>query len=132
MATVDAKPSQTEAINGIAAGAGASAATTVNASANKNENDKSIKTFVWAIVKKATVINAIYLVGYLNLSVAWLITPMVLIETHNYWRETNNANRKFVRKIARQSAATNEKDVILANIKDFPSWVIMFICLYKM
>lgn len=131
MATVDAKPSQTE--NGTAAGAGAaSAATAASASANKNENEKSIKTFIWAIAKKATVINAIYLVGYLNWSVAWLITPMILVETHNYWRETNNVNRKFVRKIARQSAATNEKDVILANIKDLPSWVIMFVCLYEM
>ncbi|XP_055296568.1 extended synaptotagmin-2-like [Sitodiplosis mosellana] len=126
MATVDVKTSHTEAINGTAAGTAggpAAAAAAVKTSAIKNENEISIKTFIWAIVKKATVINAIYLVGYMNWSIAWLITPMILIETHNYWRETNGANRKFVRKIARQSAATNEKDVILANIKDLPSWV---------
>lgn len=137
MATVDVKTSTVGAINGTAVGAAtataaaaAAAAAPAKASGIKNENEKTIITFILAIVKKATLINAIYLVGYMNWSVAWLITPMILIETHNYWRETNGANHKFVRKIARQSAATNEKDVILANIKDLPSWV-KFVCSYN-
>lgn len=119
MANVDGETRQTEAINGNAAAASAATKTSVN----KNGNDKSIVAFIVTIVKKVSIVGAIYLVGYMNWSIAWLITPMILIETHNYWHETNGINSKFIRKIARESALTNEKDVILANIKDFPSWV---------
>lgn len=91
-------------------------------SAYNNGNDKTILTFLFSVVKKATVINAIYLVGYLNWSITWLITPMILFETHKYFRQNNN-NNEIKRKITKASAATNEKDVILAHIKDFPSWV---------
>lgn len=86
------------------------------------ENEKSIVTLLVTILKKAALINAIYFIGYFNWSVAWIITPMILVETQKYWRG-NSENSKFVRKIATLSAATNEKDAILANIKDLPSWV---------
>lgn len=136
MATVDVETSQTEVIHGnVSTGDGGGKGTDMKTGATKNGSDKSIANFVVAIVKKAAIINAIYLMGYLNWSIAWLITPMILLETHNYWRETNGVNRKFVRKIARESAATNEKDVILTNIKELPSWVrsnnVVFIHTYK-
>lgn len=118
MATADVETSQSEALHDT------TTASNVKTNATKDGNKKSITTFLFSIVTKATLINAVYLVGYYNwISVAWLITPMILIETHNYWRETYKVNSKFLRKIARESAATNEKDVLLANIKDLPSWV---------
>lgn len=108
MASIDAQTSHTEA------------KPATKSSAYKYGNDnKTILTFLFEIVKKATVINAIYLVGYLNWSVTWLITPMILFETHKYLR----GNNEMKRKITKASAATNEKDAILAHIKDFPSWV---------
>lgn len=120
MANVNVETRHTEAINGNAASATAAAAKT---SVNKNGNDKSIVAFIVSIVKKVSIVGAVYLVGYMNWSIAWLITPIILIETHNYWHETNGINSKFIRKIARESTATSEKDCLLQNIKDFPSWV---------
>lgn len=88
-------------------------------SAPKSKIDKSFYTLLIAIVKRATIINAIYFIGYLNWSVTWILMPMIFVETHKYWHGSNHTKRN----ITRESAATNEKDVILARIKDFPSWV---------
>lgn len=93
-------------------------------SAEKYGNDKRIVSLLFTIAKKATLFNVIYLVGYMNWSVAWLITPMILIETHKYLC-INNGSKQFVRKFAKESTTTNEKDVLLTSIKDLPSWVII-------
>lgn len=79
----------------------------------------SIFTILYSIAKKVSVVGAVYLVGYMNWSVAWLITPIVLAVTREYWHKTNEVKRE----IAKASATANEKDVILARINDLPAWV---------
>lgn len=81
--------------------------------------DDSVFTLLYSIVKKVTVVGAIYLVGYMNWSVAWLITPVILAVTREYWNKTNEIRRE----VAKASATANEKDVILARISDLPAWV---------
>lgn len=79
----------------------------------------SIFTILYSIAKKVSIVGAVYLVGYMNWSVAWLITPIVLAVTREYWHKTNEVKRE----IAKASATANEKDVILARIDDLPAWV---------
>lgn len=86
-------------------------------------SDDSIFTLLYSIAKKVTIVGAIYFVGYMNWSVAWLITPVILAVTREYWNKTNETRRA----IAKAAATTNEKDVILARINDLPAWVI-FAC----
>lgn len=61
----------------------------------------------------------VYIVGYLNLSVGWLITPIILAVVRAQWKEEN----EFRRSLARKTVEKNEKEVVLARIKDLPSWV---------
>lgn len=83
-------------------------------------NRISTSTFVYSLLKKFTVISAIYCAGYMNWSIAWLITPILLADTRTYLTDTNIVRRK----IAKASANGKERDTILACIKDLPSWVI--------
>lgn len=96
----------------------ASSSVTSSASSSTSSGD-SIFTIIYSLVKKVTVVGAIYFVGYMGWSVAWLITPIVLAVTREYWRHTSDLRRT----IAKASATANEKDVILARIKDLPAWV---------
>lgn len=82
-------------------------------------SDDSIFTILYSIAKKVSLVGAIYLVGYMNWSVAWLITPVILAVTREYWNKTNEVKRA----IAKASATANEKEVILARITDLPAWV---------
>lgn len=82
-------------------------------------DDKNVRVFFFVIIKKVILINVIYLVGYMNLSVAWLITPMVLVESRNFWGKSTDVKRE----IAQASTKGREKDVILTRVKDLPSWV---------
>lgn len=82
-----------------------------------------IFTILYSIVKKVSIVGAIYFVGYMNWSVAWLITPIVLAVTREYWHKTNEIKREIVK----ASAMANEKDVILARITDLPAWVCLLL-----
>lgn len=88
----------------------------------KSASDDSIFSLVYTVVKKVTVVGAIYLVGYMGWSVAWLITPIIFAVTREQWRKTSELRRS----IAKASATSNEKDVILARIDDLPAWVSFF------
>lgn len=84
-----------------------------------SSDTESIFNVMYSIAKKVSMVGAIYLVGYMNWSVAWLITPVVLAVTREYWQKSSQVRRD----IAKASATANEKDVILARIKDLPAWV---------
>lgn len=88
-------------------------------SSTSSASDDSVFNLMYSIVKKVSVVGAIYLVGYMNWSVAWLITPVILAVTREYWRK----NSAIKREVAKASATANEKDVILARISDLPAWV---------
>lgn len=87
--------------------------------ATSSSSDDSIFTLLYTVFKKVTVVGAVYLVGYMGWSVAWLITPVVFAVTREYWRKSADLRRG----IAKASAVANEKDVILARIDDLPAWV---------
>lgn len=80
---------------------------------------ESIFSVIYTVMKKVTVVGAIYLVGYMGWSVAWLITPIILAVTRDQWQK----NSELKRNIAKAIATSNEKDVILARIDDLPAWV---------
>ena len=63
----------------------------------------------------------IYLLGYYDFSIAWLITPLMLTVFRQQWKK----ERDFRLSAARQAALTNEKAMIESRIKieDLPSWV---------
>lgn len=86
---------------------------------SQTTSDDSVFSLIYSIVKKVSIVGAIYLVGYMNWSVAWLITPVVLAVTREHWRKSSDLRRE----IAKASATANEKDVILARINDLPAWV---------
>ena len=64
---------------------------------------------------------AIYFVGYYNLSVAWLFTPLLLSVLRAQWKK----DRQNKLSAAREAALANEKTMIESRIRveDFPSWV---------
>lgn len=80
---------------------------------------ESIFSVIYTVMKKVTVVGAIYLVGYMGWSVAWLITPIILAVTREQWKK--DSEQKI--NIGKAIATSNEKDVILARIDDLPAWV---------
>lgn len=83
-------------------------------------SEKNTSAFVYSVLKKLTVVSAIYCAGYMNWSIAWLITPILLTETREYLSDTNIVRRK----LAKASARGTERDALLARVRDLPSWVI--------
>lgn len=94
-------------------------AKSANSTTIASVDEKNFRVFLLLIIKKAILINVIYFVGYLNWSVTWLLTPMILLETRNYWGSSTSIKRAITKK----STKGREKDVILTRIKDLPSWV---------
>lgn len=87
---------------------------------------KSTTAFIFTVVKKLSVVCFIYWTGYMNWSVAWIVTPILIGETREFLSESNNVRRK----IAKESAKGKERDAILARVRDLPSWVTNFYSIY--
>lgn len=66
-----------------------------------------------------SVVGAVYLVGYLQWSVAWLIGPVILSVLRDQWRKES----EYRRNLAKAAAQSSEKDVVLAKLDDLPAWV---------
>lgn len=84
-----------------------------------DDDDNGYAALVYTAAKRVAIVGAIYLVGYMNWSVAWLITPVVFSLMRDQWKRASDARRG----ISMALAQANEKDVILAKISDLPSWV---------
>lgn len=52
-------------------------------------------------------------------SIAWFICPVILYTLRDQWRE----EKELKRTIAKATAMSNEKEVILARVDDLPAWV---------
>lgn len=91
----------------------------VAADAAAADNDGGMSSIVYATLKRVAVVGVIYFVGYMDWSVAWLITPLIFSVMRDQWKKKSD----LARTIAIASAQANEKDVILAKITDLPSWV---------
>lgn len=63
--------------------------------------------------------GAVYLVGYMQWSVAWLIGPVILSVMRDQWRKES----EYRRNLAKTAATSSEKDIILARLDDLPAWV---------
>lgn len=69
--------------------------------------------------KQVSIVGAVYLVGYMQWSVAWLIGPVFLSVLRDQWRKES----EYRRNIAKAAAQSSEKDVVLARLDDLPAWV---------
>lgn len=76
--------------------------------------------------KQVSIVGAVYLVGYMQWSVAWLIGPVVLSLLRDRWRRES----EYRRSLAKAAAQTSEKDVVLARLDDLPAWVSLLFCFY--
>lgn len=79
----------------------------------------SILSLLYSCAKKIGVVAIVYLIGYFELSAAWLICPVILSVIREEWKK----DKELRRNIAKAAAMCNEKEVILARVDDLPSWV---------
>lgn len=84
-----------------------------------SQNKDSIFPLLYSIFKKICIVGGVYLVGYMGWSIAWLITPIVLAVTREYFQNAAEQRRSF----AKSMAKANEKDLIMSRITDLPAWV---------
>jgi len=83
----------------------------------------SILSVLYSCAKKIGTVAIVYLIGYFELSAAWLICPVILSVIREEWKK----DKELRRNIAKAAAMCNEKEVILARVDDLPSWVRMLI-----
>ncbi|XP_017782966.1 PREDICTED: extended synaptotagmin-2 isoform X2 [Nicrophorus vespilloides] len=79
----------------------------------------TMSELIVSTVKKVSLVGIVYLAGYMNWSVAWLIGPIVMLVVRDQWRKDN----KIRRNMAQAVAMSNEKTVIQARLNDLPAWV---------
>lgn len=97
----------------------AAAAAAFKAAGDDNAAASSYSAILYTAAKRVAVVGVVYMVGYMNWSVAWLITPVIFSLMRDHWQKQARARRN----IAIACALADEKDVILARITDLPSWV---------
>ncbi|GLH00862.1 Synaptotagmin 1 [Gryllus bimaculatus] len=79
----------------------------------------SISNMLYSFGKKLGTVAAVYLLGYFDLSFAWLLAPVLLSVVRDEWKKDHEARRC----IAKAAATRSEREVILARVDDLPSWV---------
>ncbi|KAG6452558.1 hypothetical protein O3G_MSEX007730 [Manduca sexta] len=79
----------------------------------------SVLSMIYRFFKKVSIVGVVYLVGYMQWSVAWLIGPVILSVLRDQWRKEN----EYRRNLAKVAALSSEKDVVLARLNDLPAWV---------
>ncbi|KAL4715269.1 hypothetical protein ACJJTC_007851 [Scirpophaga incertulas] len=84
-----------------------------------SDDSTSVLSIIYRVVKKVAVVGAVYLVGYMQWSVAWLIGPVILSVMREQWRKEN----EYKRNLAKAAAQSSEKEIVLARLDDLPSWV---------
>ncbi|CAK1548474.1 unnamed protein product [Leptosia nina] len=84
-----------------------------------NDGETNVLSMIYRFFKKVSIVGAVYLVGYMQWSVAWLIGPVILSVMRDQWRKEN----EYRRNIAKIAAVSSEKDVVLARLDDLPAWV---------
>ena len=72
----------------------------------------AFKTFAWV---------GVYMLGFFDFSVAWMITPLLLSVMRDQWKK----DKRNKLTAAREAALSNEQAMIEArmNVDDLPSWV---------
>nr|XP_034823890.1 extended synaptotagmin-1 isoform X4 [Maniola hyperantus] len=85
---------------------------------NRDE-DPGVLSVIYRFFKKVAIVGAVYLVGYMQWSVAWLLGPVVLSVMRDQWRKDS----EYRRNLAKSAALSSEKDIVLARLDDLPAWV---------
>lgn len=85
----------------------------------KKVGGSSIFHIISHVTKQVGTVAIIYLLGYFNISPAWLIGPLILSVIRDEWKK----EKEIKRNIAKAAAMSNEKEVILARIDELPAWV---------
>lgn len=78
-----------------------------------------VLSILYSVTKKVGTVAIVYLLGYYNISVAWLIGPVILSVVREEWKRSSDARRT----LAKAAAMSNEKEVIMARIDELPAWV---------
>ena len=92
---------------------------------NEKPPPRSPANSVLEIVKKIGLRSlawvGVYLLGYFDFSIAWMVTPLVLSVVRDQWKKEKR-NRLAA---AREAALSNEQAMVEArlNTEDLPSWV---------
>lgn len=84
-----------------------------------SDESATIFSMIYRFFKKVSIVGAVYLVGYMQWSVAWLIGPVILSVVRDQWRRES----EYRRNLAKAAALSSEKDVVLARLDDLPAWV---------
>jgi Synaptotagmin-like mitochondrial-lipid-binding domain len=82
-------------------------------------SDGGIISIIYSAFKKIAVVGIVYMVGYMNWSVAWLFCPLLLSVVRDQYRSQHDIRRA----VAKASATASDKEVILARLNDLPAWV---------
>lgn len=89
----------------------------------RSEYTTSIFATVKNIFKNTLMVSCVYLFGYFNLSFAWLLFPIIFTVVKDDWKKSG----KYKRELAKATALTSEKEMILARLDDLPAWVCIHI-----
>ncbi|CAG9575907.1 unnamed protein product [Danaus chrysippus] len=84
-----------------------------------SDENMSVLSYIYRFFKKVSIVGAVYLVGYMQWSVAWLLGPVVLSVMRDQWRRDS----EYRRNLAKTAALSSEKDIVLAKLDDLPAWV---------
>ncbi|CAG7726678.1 unnamed protein product [Allacma fusca] len=80
-----------------------------------------ISSWMFSFAKKCFVCGLVYSMGYFQISVGWLVGPIVLLVVRDQWRRHHDSQRA----IAAAAARGDEREIVLARLGDnLPSWVI--------
>ncbi|XP_033227436.1 extended synaptotagmin-1 isoform X2 [Belonocnema kinseyi] len=93
------------------------------------KNEKEIQPINWpymslaslstSFAAKLAAVGIIWGWGYMNLSLAWLIAPVVL----SVWRKERKKDQELKRLMAQATVLCKEKDIIVSRLDELPSWV---------
>lgn len=84
-----------------------------------DDENGNVFSMIYRFFKKVSIVGVVYLVGYMQWSVAWLIGPIILSVLRDQWRKES----EYRRNVAKAAALSSEKDVVLAKLDDLPAWV---------
>ncbi|XP_065206055.1 extended synaptotagmin-2-A isoform X2 [Planococcus citri] len=82
------------------------------------DEGNSFFNIIKRFIKNIATVSTIYLFGYFDLSIAWLVAPVLLNAFRQEWKKSSDRKRQSVK-----LAVQDEKNVILAQLSDLPAWV---------
>lgn len=82
------------------------------------EEGSNFLNIIKRFLKNIATVSTIYLFGYFDLSIAWLVAPVLLNAFRQEWKKSSDRKRQSVK-----LAVQDEKNVILAQLSDLPAWV---------